>query len=461
MTPFSRTAAILASLLVSLVNSTESFGQSQTIRLEFQESTEPFANPMKGWVAWGEDFIEHPPQPLSLIFSYRSWRELEPVEGRFEFESWENDVWKPWTDQGKKVIFRVYVDYPGRPTGMPQWLLDAGVGGTEYDEYGGGFSPDYKNPLFLEKVKILIQKLGERYDRDPRVAFLDVGVLGHWGEWHTYPREELFASPTVQRGVMEAFLAAFTNKKMMLRYPTGWTAQRPFGYRDDCFLTDTDGPEDWYFFQRIQAARANEVWKTQPIGGEFCGGGRGAHEGTLEQPEECLRLIREGHFSHLGPAGGTIAAEHMEHQTNLNAMLDAMGYRFVLRSAELPQPLVPGELHTITLELENTGSAPFYYPWTLWLVWLDERNLELARSDSGIAIDRWWPGTERLVIPIQLPDEVEIKTIRLGIHIPDPDGQGIPLRFANQGATLPDGTFVLGSFSIDAVTDISPWEPYR
>ena len=276
--------------------------------LQYQEKHEAFANPLKGWVIWGENHIT-PPQPTTLFFSYRSQGELEPEEGKFDFESWENEVWQHWTDQGMKAIFRVHLDYPGRPIGIPRWLLDAGVSATQYEQFGGGWSLDYEHPLFLEKIRILIAKLGERYDHDPRVAFLDVGILGHWGEWHTYPTEHLFASLRVQREITRAFSSAFKNKKMMLRTPSTWKIQEPFGYRDDCFYYQTEGSESWYFLTCSNCRnRSLQIWQTQPIGGEFVTGG-GAIDATLRSGK-CFRLIR-GAFLPPGPAGGSMQSRNV------------------------------------------------------------------------------------------------------------------------------------------------------
>ncbi len=428
---------------------------SEIREIQYAEKTEAFANPLKGWVVWGEDPIPLP-QPCTLFFSYRSWRDLEPVEGQYQFEAWESDVWDYWVRRGMKAVFRVYLDYPGRPIGVPQWLLDAGVKITQYEEYGGGWSPDYENPLLMEKVIRLIARLGERYDSDPRVAFLDVGILGHWGEWHTYPRDELFASVRKQQDVMNAFLAAFPTKKMMLRYPTSWSAQRPFGYHDDCFLTDTDGPEEWKFFSQIRSARAGSVWTTQPFGGEFCGGSEGAYDGTLEQPEECLRLIREGHFSHLGPAGGDIETQDADHQRNVDRMLNSMGYRYVLRQAALPDPVSSGQPVDFSFTLENTGSAPFYYPWPLLAVWLNGLDKEISATDTSIDIRKWLPGQHTVHISLPAPDVPDDTLLQLALRIPDPGNQGPPVRFANTGKEI-QGAFVLGTIRVVETTAVSRW----
>lgn len=441
-----QTAGVTILAFLTPLLTVQAAADTATQTVEFTEREEAFGNPLKGWVIYGGDY-QTPPQPTTLFFSLRSWAELEPNEGQFAFSTWESEVWTPWAEQGMKVIFRVYVDYPGREIGIPQWLIDKGVTLTRYETYGGGWSPDYNHPAFLEGVSKLIQSMGARYDNDPRVACLDVGILGHWGEWHTYPNDRLFASTAVQRGVMQSFLDGFQHKKMMLRVPNSWSASHPFGYRDDCFLTDTDGPEDWKFFNRLRLMGVDTVWQTQPIGGEYCGGGSGALTGTLEVPEESLRLVREGHFSHLGPAGGSIQTQNDEHQRNLDSMLRSMGYRFVVHEAMLPAELESDATGTVSVRIENVGSAPFYYRWPVEIVWMEEAGERIAAEETPVDIRTWLPGSHDAEVTITAPPVSDETRLLLGLRIPDPDGAGPPVRFASQGTEY-DGTFVLGSVLI-------------
>jgi hypothetical protein len=34
--------------------------------------------------------------------------------------------------------------------------------------------------------------------------------LGHWGEWHTYPQENLMAPTSVQQRIINAYNSSFT-----------------------------------------------------------------------------------------------------------------------------------------------------------------------------------------------------------------------------------------------------------
>lgn len=44
---------------------------------------------------------------------------------------------------------------------------------------GGYFAPE-----FNERVTAFVKKLGQAWDNDPRVAFVEMGIIGEWGEHH-------------------------------------------------------------------------------------------------------------------------------------------------------------------------------------------------------------------------------------------------------------------------------------
>ena len=124
--------------------------------------------------------------------------------------------------RGHQTVFRVYLDYPGKTTGIPQYLLDAGLATHSYTDYGNNgksVSPDYENPLLRQALTNFIAALGARYDGDPRIGFITVGLLGFWGEWHTYPHTEWFASVAVQDQVLTAFTNAFRQTRLLVPLP--------------------------------------------------------------------------------------------------------------------------------------------------------------------------------------------------------------------------------------------------
>ncbi len=131
-------------------------------------------------------------------------------------------------------------------------------------------------------LRSFIAAFGAKYDGDARIGFITAGLLGTWGEWHTYPRSELMASKQVQAEVMDAYEAAFKKTPILLRYPANEKAWahaanhlRHLGYHDDSFawatLATGRKEDDWFFMPAMKAAgkSALEKWKTSPIGGEI------------------------------------------------------------------------------------------------------------------------------------------------------------------------------------------------
>jgi hypothetical protein len=108
-------------------------GETGTIRLV--AASGPLDNPLKGWCPYTDAGPIH--QPYSMVFKYISWRELEPTPGDYRFDEWEA-TWDQGLGRDRHVIFRVYIDYPSKPSGLPQWVRDLGVEERPYEVYGGG-----------------------------------------------------------------------------------------------------------------------------------------------------------------------------------------------------------------------------------------------------------------------------------------------------------------------------------
>ena len=67
-----------------------------------------------------------------------------------------------------------------------------------------------------------------------------MGLLGFWGEWHTYPHTSWIPADTKRR-VIGAFAAAFNTTQLQLRYPNDYKTaadrhgKARFGLHDDSF----------------------------------------------------------------------------------------------------------------------------------------------------------------------------------------------------------------------------------
>ncbi|MDZ7835470.1 MAG: hypothetical protein U5K84_09285 [Alkalibacterium sp.] len=136
----------------------------------------------------------------NLVYVGITMRELEPEENVFDFETIEkvNHINK-WRKEGKHAVFRLICDYPGleKHLDIPDWLFDkTGGNGAFYDNaYGKGYSPDYADPDFIECHKRAVNALGKRYGEDTFISYIELGSLGHWGEWHIHEGNDLPSIP--------------------------------------------------------------------------------------------------------------------------------------------------------------------------------------------------------------------------------------------------------------------------
>lgn len=88
---------------------------AQEITVRPQAQPGPLDNPLKGWCPYTN--AGKIAQPYSMVFQYVSWRELEPVENDFRFADWEKS-WDVEAARGRHIIFRVYIDYPKKESGL-------------------------------------------------------------------------------------------------------------------------------------------------------------------------------------------------------------------------------------------------------------------------------------------------------------------------------------------------------
>src|SRR5262249_38029074 len=123
------------------------------------------------------------------------------------------------------------------------------------------------------------EKLAERYDKDPRLAFLETG-FGLWAEYHIYsgPMKlgKTFPDKKFQADFFQHLTKKFKHTPWMLsvhaadgaRTPFGAEKELlklPFGVFDDSLMHAKHkqvNEKNWNFFGR-------DRWKTAPAGGEF------------------------------------------------------------------------------------------------------------------------------------------------------------------------------------------------
>ncbi len=362
-------------------------------------------NPLRGFFPYRDEYDSF---PHSLEFFYIPLKDLMNDFDSYTF----NDFLEPWlndiANRKHQAIFRVYLDYPDEPTGIPDFLLN-GLTTYPYEEFGGGISPDYTNETLIATLEEFISVLGEQYDGDNRIGFIQIGLLGHWGEWHTYPHEEWFPNETIQNRILYAFTNAFNTTKLVVRYPIADSPLLDIGYHDDSFAYETIGQEDWEFYNQLVSSGETDKWKTQPIGGEV----RPEIQKDLwdDNPpadvQDFTTCVNLTHVSWLLDQDQFDAYFSNKKIQRAREAALTMGYQFFVQSAEA---VAVNDTLKVEIYMKNTGNAPFYYP----------LNLSIGINDSFSKIENYTTIYSNIAL---LPNQLENYTFDLPLTVLDNDSK--------------------------------------
>ena len=421
----------------------------------------PAENPLKGLVPYAKPHSDR--FPHSMEFSYMPLSDLMTGPETFDWMKLD-ELLDDIASRRHHTVFRIWMEYPGKNEGIPSFLEQDGLKVTEWpntntDPFPQQMvrTPDYSDPKLRAALKSFIAALGQRYDGDPRIGYITAGLLGTWGEWHTYPREELMADKVVQAEVMDAYEAAFRKTPVLLRYPAGENAGahaanhlRHFGYHDDSFAWATldtgKKSDDWFYMPALKTAglEALNKWKISPIGGEVrpelwgqIFDDRPAHP----QAQDFVECVRQTHATWLMDTGMFQKQQSPVRIRNAIRQVQRMGYEFHVQSSHIQKKADSTE---ITAKVRNTGIAPFYHHWQLELAAFDQNNRVMKIIPTDWSITGLLPDDEprTLVARISEPD-LPAGATAIAVRVVNPLPNGLPLRFANESRLQRDDGWLL------------------
>ena len=172
------TVAVSMLLCATGMNCSAQQWQSMTFRADAPGIDE---NPLRGWVPFAATETQVYRQQGAVIFPHSmEWFYLplsDVVKGP-ELYAWSalESQLQRIAGRGHQAVFRFYVDYPGQASGIPQYLMDAGLKTYAYSDGGNGqgksasVAPDYSDPRLIDCMEQFIRALGAKYDGDARIA---------------------------------------------------------------------------------------------------------------------------------------------------------------------------------------------------------------------------------------------------------------------------------------------------
>ncbi|MFZ4414082.1 MAG: DUF4832 domain-containing protein, partial [Bacteroidales bacterium] len=392
-------------------------------------------NPMKGFREFyspglDQKRMEYPYPYGTLTKEYMQWNMLENAssDGLNKVVSYSDHRWVSDEDMNMKVIPRAYLvwqepwhggvaknTFTSNPDDLNGWHWAADMPGetgyvttpTNTPITGGYFT----GTSFSDRVKALVAKLGQAWDNDPRVAYVEMGIIGEWGEQHdpcittSYPPIDQPTHvanrtyiPGIEKILGDAFTAAFKNKKVMVRYAYEFKNYNFGVYWDSWAIAD----EKTRGYQEM--LNRGDYWKTQPVGGEVTWNW-GDIAGTyhLTSFEACaehsvigpriIEQIRNLHCNHLG---GITWANFNDptFRPYADSIQKSLGYRFILNDFTYPSRIDYNKQFSISFNVTNIGSSPFYYKWPIEISLFDATTKSKVWSKilSDVDISSWMPG---------------------------------------------------------------------
>jgi len=375
---------------------------------------------------------------------------------------------RPYVEDSVVLSPLSYMHAPGSTT-RGGYIMPEGVWYDSRPSISGGtgLNPRYEHHLMIYHHERLVNAIAEEISRPGSpwnaVANIQLGSIGHWGEFHTWPTENSGGMPplsitevyvthwldafadndNIQFGMRYAYPIAARNRLGMFHDEHGMAST--FAWVDNLrygsparFSEDDTGRTQLQF---IEASRNTYWWKYGWSGGEWGDGASTGDGGVMNT----MRAIRLAHTTSLTPRGPTpnlsVTFDNIGTRTtakNMNALHNIMGYRYFIESFAVrsddwdlsdpnnPLPVLQsGAPVAVEMVVHNQGVAPFYRPWPL----------EVSFVDGDTVL-------ERITIPVE---DVDIRT-------------WMPRYTNSQGVTFEGRTNVNFTFDVPETLAFGQWD---
>ncbi|MFK8080692.1 MAG: DUF4832 domain-containing protein [Granulosicoccus sp.] len=383
--PFAATAQTAGICIVKPIPDTEH---------TYPKNDGPYKNPLKGWNSGWNGGNDHPES--SVGFQYIPWKDFEPADNVFSRAGVEDRI----DDDGSKnrhLILRLYCDWHGndRESDCPDWIYtSAGVARLQGDN--GRYITDFNDPEYIAQARQAIQALADEYDDDPRIYAVQMGLIGYWGEWHSwgsqFSGDDYDITDATKNAILSAYQSSFRNAKIMARYP--WkepvSSASGMGFHNDFFVIDNGHSE-----QFDEAIEAGGQWTDAPVGGEVpprSGGEASTERAALFNGDAGRILIETGHYSTMKAGSYRVEAGQSDYEGYMK-LHKKMGYNYqidVARFSDTANRSAPFDAEVVGT---NIGVAPMYFDWDVQFALLDENDNPVVMESSASDLTSILPGS--------------------------------------------------------------------
>ena len=389
------------------------------------------ANPMMGYAPYAENLTRC--TDTDLVFIKLRWADWEPEPGQYDIAFLESHFHIPlWKAQGKHAVIRFVCDDPdgaGSPD-IPGWLLEATGDGTYYSgSSGSGYSPNYENEYFRSRHTAAVAALAKYFNQDDFAAYVELGSLGHWGEWHAKDNDgnPLMPSSETCWDYILAYTERFQNVRFLMRRSYIYAVDAKLGIYNDVIGSrdQTDRWLEWTKTGGSQATSVDEIeiqpypdfWETAPAGGEITSGIE-ANLLFTDNLSSLLHQVEDCHLTFVGPH----IPDPEQYDSAYDSVLRRIGYKYYVSRLSTTFSFVDDSIE-IQLDWENDGSAPLYWDWPVMIKIFDSGGNLVYWETLDLNLSELVPG-RKLTTVTKVPYSDEIRDgLTVGISIRSYDGK--------------------------------------
>lgn len=403
--------------------------------IKLHEVDSLFQNPDQGF--FFETWRGEPRFPESVVYLRFDWERVESADGQFNWRPIDRAI-ETARQHGATIAMRVMTAnaHTDDRYSSPKWLFDEGCKSFAYTTDGkdaamGGkvierLEPDYSDPLYLAKQGAFLKALGERYNGNPNVEFLDIGSYGIWGEWHTtHP-----ASIAVRQQIIDMYLKAFPQTPLV--YMSDDAELMNYALAHGAGLR-RDGVGDPWHAERWagSAAYANvptmgDAWQHAPIVFEWFQKYDYliAHHWSFDA---AVKFMLKNHVTMINDNLGPVPPKAMP---KLQMLARRAGYRFVLRELWQPKKPRPGDALPIAMTWDNVGVGKLYRPYKVSIALRNAANAIVATATAEADPRDWLPGRHAVNASLTPPANLPAGVYSVEVGLFDAAGQRQPLHLA-------------------------------
>ena len=338
--------------------------------------------PWTGIVLWA-DHDKNDTPAIQLEYSYVGYNEVVNDEGAYDWSRVES-LLDEVASRSHQAILRFYFVYPGKKTSVPGSIKKLADYQEVSDKSEGKPTEfvDWSHPAIQQFALDFYTKFAQRYDQDPRLAYLQTG-FGLWAEYHIYdgPSKlgETFPSKRFQEKFLKHMNTLFQRTPWMISADAADNEYSPiegndemlalnFGIFDDSFLCKKHAKynaDNW----RVMGS---DRWHRGAGGGEFS---------YYNKKDQKLALSADG------PNGRSFEADAAKFHISWMLGNDQLKYQSIDRIREagmasgyrLRIDSLKSNGKTTVAQISNIGVAPMYHD-----AYLAVGNVRSSQSLRGL-----------------------------------------------------------------------------